>query len=194
MRRVIDRTVQVGKRLPLPGEGDERPFRDWLKSQLLVAVLGWPDERVKVGERFDILLLDEFDHPVVTIETKAPYHRSTKEEQKTFRERFLFYTTLRVAYFTNGPEWDRLDLASLERQQAIHKQVSLEISQANAELAESFFAPLRDELLDREIFTTLEEAKILIEQWRKEYNQIRPHSAKNYRPPAPETIITMATT
>ena len=53
---------------------------------------------------------------------------------------------------------------------------------------------VRDELLDWEIFTTLEEAKILIEQWRKEYNQIRPHSAKNYRPPAPETIITMATT
>jgi len=59
---------------------------------------------------------------------------------------------------------------------------------------ESFNSKLRDELLDREIFTTLEEAKILIEQWRKEYNQIRPHSAKNYRPPAPETIITMATT
>jgi transposase InsO family protein len=55
---------------------------------------------------------------------------------------------------------------------------------------ESFNGKLRDELLDREIFTTLEEAKILIEQWRKEYNQIRPHSAKNYRPPAPETILT----
>jgi hypothetical protein len=143
IRRVIDRTVQVGKRLPLPGEGDERPFRDWLKSQLLVTVLGWPDERVKVGERFDILLLDEFDRPVITIETKAPYHHSSKEEQKTFRERLSFYTTLRVAYFTNGPEWDRLDLVSLEGQQTLHEQVSLEISQASAELAESFFAPLR---------------------------------------------------
>ncbi len=59
---------------------------------------------------------------------------------------------------------------------------------------ESFNGKLRDELLNREIFTTLEEAKILIEQWRKEYNQVRPHSAKNYRPPAPETILTMATT
>ena len=55
----------------------------------------------------------------------------------------------------------------------------------------SFNGKLRDELLDREIFTTLEEAKILIKQWRKEYNQIRPHSAKNYRPPAPETIMTV---
>ena len=59
---------------------------------------------------------------------------------------------------------------------------------------ESFNGKLRDELLDREIFATLKEAKILIEQWRKEYNQVRPHSAKNYRPPAPETILTMATT
>jgi len=53
---------------------------------------------------------------------------------------------------------------------------------------------LEDDLLDREIFTTLEGAKILIEQWEKEYNQIHPHSAKNYRPPAPEAILTMATT
>jgi len=54
---------------------------------------------------------------------------------------------------------------------------------------ESFNGKLRDELLNREIFTTLTEAKILIEQWRKEYNQVRPHSALGYRPPAPEAIM-----
>jgi transposase InsO family protein len=54
---------------------------------------------------------------------------------------------------------------------------------------ESFNGKMRDELLDREIFTTLKEAKILINQWRREYNQIRPHSAKNYRPPAPQAIL-----
>jgi putative transposase len=58
---------------------------------------------------------------------------------------------------------------------------------------ESFNGKLRDELLNREIFTTLTEAKILIEQWRREYNQIRPHSALEYQPPAPEAILTMAT-
>ena len=54
---------------------------------------------------------------------------------------------------------------------------------------ESFNGKLRDELLNREIFTTLTEAKILIEAWREEYNQIRPHSALNYQPPAPEAIV-----
>ena len=43
------------------------------------------------------------------------------------------------------------------------------------------------------IFTTLAEAKVLIEQWRNEYNQVRPHSALSYRPPAPEAILTVAT-
>lgn len=54
---------------------------------------------------------------------------------------------------------------------------------------ESFNGKLRDELLDREVFTTLTEARVLIEQWRQEYNHIRPHSSLGYRPPAPEAIM-----
>ena len=54
---------------------------------------------------------------------------------------------------------------------------------------ESFNGKLRDELLNREIFTTLTEARVLIEQWRIEYNQVRPHSALGYRPPAPEAVL-----
>ena len=53
---------------------------------------------------------------------------------------------------------------------------------------ESFNGKLRDELLNGEIFETLLEAKVLIERWRREYNQVRPHSSLGYRPPAPETI------
>jgi len=58
---------------------------------------------------------------------------------------------------------------------------------------ESFNGKMRDELLDREIFTTLAEAKVLINQWRREYNQVRPHSARNYQPPTPEAILTGTT-
>ncbi len=53
---------------------------------------------------------------------------------------------------------------------------------------ESFNGKLRDELLNREVFDTLLEAKVLIERWRREYNTVRPHSALGYRPPAPEAI------
>ena len=56
---------------------------------------------------------------------------------------------------------------------------------------ESFNGKLRYELLNCEIFETLNEAKVLIEHWRKEYNTIRPHSSLGYRPPAPETFQSM---
>jgi putative transposase len=54
---------------------------------------------------------------------------------------------------------------------------------------ESFNSKLRDELLAGEQFSTLYEAKVLIEQWRRHYNAVRPHSSLGYRPPAPETIL-----
>ncbi len=53
---------------------------------------------------------------------------------------------------------------------------------------ESLNGKLRDELLDREVFETLLEARVLIERWREHYNTVRPHSSLGYRPPAPETI------
>jgi len=51
---------------------------------------------------------------------------------------------------------------------------------------ESFNGKLRDELLSREIFMTLQE--------RREYNQLRPHSSLGHRPPAPEAILSVAKT
>jgi transposase InsO family protein len=56
-------------------------------------------------------------------------------------------------------------------------------------ILESFNARFRDELLNGEVFYTLQEAQIIIEQWSIHYNTIRPHSALGCRPPAPESII-----
>ena len=53
---------------------------------------------------------------------------------------------------------------------------------------ESFNGKLRDELLNGEIFYNIKEAKVVIENWRKEYNTVRPHSSLGYRPPAPAAI------
>ena len=53
---------------------------------------------------------------------------------------------------------------------------------------ESFNGKLKDELVNREIFYSLLEAQVLVEQWRREYNTIRPHSSLGYRPPAPKAV------
>jgi len=56
---------------------------------------------------------------------------------------------------------------------------------------------MRDELLDREIFYTVKEARNLIERWRWEYsvpgrcNHVRPHSSLGYKPPTPAAWITV---
>jgi transposase InsO family protein len=47
---------------------------------------------------------------------------------------------------------------------------------------------LREEMLNGEIFYTLKEARILVEQWRIHYNTVRPHSSLSYQPPAPQAI------
>ena len=49
-------------------------------------------------------------------------------------------------------------------------------------------------MLNGEIFTTLLEVQVLIEQWRKEYNEFQPHSALGYRRPVPEAVIPKAET
>lgn len=54
---------------------------------------------------------------------------------------------------------------------------------------ESFNARLRDELLNGEIFYSLQEAQVIIESWRRHYNAVRPHASLGYLPPAPEVFI-----
>jgi putative transposase len=62
---------------------------------------------------------------------------------------------------------------------------STQIACRDAGISEQSF---RDELLNGEIFYSLKEAQIVIEQWRKHYNTIRPHSSLGYRPPAPQAF------
>ena len=54
---------------------------------------------------------------------------------------------------------------------------------------ESFNGKLMAEHLDREMFYTLLELKLLTEQYRQIYNRIWPHSFLGYQPPAPEAML-----
>jgi putative transposase len=50
---------------------------------------------------------------------------------------------------------------------------------------ESFHDKLRDECLNRELFSNLHEARVILESWRVEYNERRPHSSLGYCTPEP---------
>src|SRR3954468_15320597 len=48
----------------------------------------------------------------------------------------------------------------------------------------SFNGKLRDELLNRELFLSVPEARFVLDEWRLEYNHRRPHSSLNWQNPA----------
>lgn len=54
---------------------------------------------------------------------------------------------------------------------------------------ESFNGKLRDDLLNREVFNWLAEDGIFMDQWHREYNRFRPHSALHYQRPPSEAIL-----
>jgi len=84
----------------------------------------------------------------------------------------------------NGPEF----IANAIRQWLKEKMVeTLYIEPASPwenGYIESFHGRLRDELLNRELFYSVKEAKVLVENWRMEYNNHRPHSSLGYLTPA----------
>jgi putative transposase len=53
---------------------------------------------------------------------------------------------------------------------------------------ERFNGTLRNEVLNTEWFSTTDQAQIVINQWLRQYNHVRPHQSLGMRPPVPETI------
>jgi len=54
---------------------------------------------------------------------------------------------------------------------------------------ESFNSRLRDELLNRELFLSIDELRYVVDRWRMDYNHYRPHSSLDYMAPAPFTAM-----
>jgi transposase InsO family protein len=149
-------------------------------------------ERTSNGRAFRILnIIDEFTRVCLAVRV-ARKIRAQDVLDELFKL-FIFRGIPEHIRSDNGPEFT----AKAVRKWLNHLGVKTLFIEKGSPwengYIESFNGKMRDELLGREIFTTLEEAKVLIEQWRRHYNQVRPHSAKNYRPPAPEAILTTAT-
>jgi len=149
-------------------------------------------ERTGNGRAFRILnIIDEFSRECLSIKVDRKI-RSQDVIDELFNL-FIFRGIPEHIRSDNGPEFTaRVVRKWLNRLGVKTLFIELGSPWENGYI-ESLNGKLRDELLDREIFTTLKEAKVLIEQWRREYNQIRPHSALKYQPPAPEAVLTMVT-
>ena len=144
--------------------------------------------RTADGRAFRILtILDEYTRECLAILVKRRI--SSQDVIDQLFQPFIFRGIPEHIRSDNGPEFTSKAIRRWLSDMGVRTLFIEPSSPWENGYIESFNGKLRDELLNREIFTTLTEAQILIEQWRREYNQVRPHSALRYRPPAPEAIM-----
>ena len=134
-----------------------------------------------------LVVIDEFSRECLAIKVA----RSIKSQDvlEVLADLFIQRGTPDHIRSDNGPEFTAKKVRKWLRRIGVSTLFIEPGSPWENGYVESFNGKLRDVVLNREIFYTLTEAKILIERWRREYNQIRPHSSLGYRPPAPETVL-----
>ena len=152
--------------------------------------------RTSDGRAFRILTtLDEFTRECLTMLVNR--HITFRDVIDQLFQLFVLRGIPEHIRSDNGPEFTAREICRWLARMGVKTLFIERGSPWENGYIESFNGKLRDELLNRETFNTLTEAKVLIEAWRKEYkeyNEVRPHSSLKYQPPAPEAILTMATT
>jgi transposase InsO family protein len=144
--------------------------------------------RTHDGRKIRMLcVVDEFTHACLAIRVKRKLNNADVIE--TLADIILSRRALpEFMRSDNGPEFIAKALRKWIGEIGV-KTASIEKgSPWENGFGESFNARLRDELLNGEIFYTLQEAQIVIEAWRRHFNAVRPHSSLRGRPPAPESI------
>lgn len=133
-----------------------------------------------------LTVVDEYTRECLAIAIRR--HMKSIDVQEVLGELFLTHGCPVHIRSDNGPEFIARSLRQWMAQLAIAPLFIEPGSPWENGYIESFNGKFRDELLNGELFYTLREAQVVIERWRRRYNQVRPHSALGYRPPAPQTI------
>ena len=145
-------------------------------------------ERTHDGRAFRILnVIDEYTRECLAIRVER--NLDHEDVQECLAELFCTRGVPTHLRSDNGPEFIAIQLRLWLNRLGVQTLFIEPGSPWENGYVESFNGKMRDELLNREIFFTLEEAKTLIARWREEYNHVRPHSALGYRPPAPQAWL-----
>ena len=145
--------------------------------------------RTANGKSFRVLVvIDEYSRECLALHVA----RTIRAEQVMHVLADLFLTHGRPDNIRsdNGPEFVALALKEWLANLSVQTQYIEPGSPWENGYCESFNGKLRDKLLDGEVFMTLQEAEVVIENWRQHYNHRRPHRSLNGRPPAPLTVFT----
>lgn len=144
-------------------------------------------ERLHNGKRFRMLtVIDECTRRCLAI--RVGYQLKAEHVLEVLAELFMIEGTPHNIRSDNGAEFTAKEVQNWLALVGVKTAYITAGSPWENGYNERFNGSLRDELLNGEIFYTLLEAKVLIEDCRCHYNEIRPHSSLNYQPPAPRVI------
>jgi putative transposase len=141
------------------------------------------EDQTADGKKLKMLpIVDEFTRECLTIEVERSM--TAKDVVETLAYLFELRGAPEFLRSDNGPEF----IAQAVKDWLANSQVGTLYIEPGSPwenpYSETFNSRFRDELLNRELFDTLPEAKVLTEDYRLEYNHRRPHSALGYRTPA----------
>lgn len=149
-------------------------------------------DRLSNGRRYKMLtVLDEYTRQALCVAVGTTLG-STQVLEALYP---LLLKHGRPAYIRsdNGPEFTAAPLQVWLRRVGIKPIQIYPGSPWENGYNERFNGTLRSEVLNVEWFATTEQAQIVIDQWLRQYNTIRPHQALGMRPPAPETLYRSGT-
>lgn len=127
-------------------------------------------------------VVDEFTRECLTIEVER--HLTAKEVVSTLEYLFEVRGEPEFIRSDNGPEFIAEAVRVWLARRGLKTLYIAPGSPWENAYSETFNGRLRDELLNREVFETLKEAKVIVEDHRLGYNHRRPHSSLGYQTPA----------
>lgn len=129
-----------------------------------------------------LVIVDEFTHECLSLEVER--YMGAQEVITTLEKLVAQRAAPRLLRSDNGGEFVAQAVQGWLRKSGIETAYIAPGSPWENAYVESFNSRLRDEFLNRELFTSLAEAKLLAARYREEYNHRRPHSALSYQTPA----------
>ena len=134
------------------------------------------------GQKLKCLtVVDEYTRECLAIEVSSKIR--SKDVIATLRKLMSAHGIPRCLRTDNGPEFVSSALLSWAKNEGIDIAFIEPGKPWQNGLNESFNGKFRDECLSTEWFRSHAEAKVVIEDWRIQYNVIRPHSSLNYCTP-----------
>jgi putative transposase len=171
------------KRRRLPGHSTNGCVRHKASCRNHVWSYDFLVDRTEDGRQLKLLVvIDEFTRECLAAEVGRTF--TARDVMLTLQYLFAVRGAPQHVRSDNGPEFIAKELQRWLERAAVNTLYIQKASPWENGYVESFNGKLRDELLNRELFLSVPEARYVLDEWRAEYNHRRPHSSLGWQTPA----------